>query len=272
MLRWNVSRCCTALQSVARVTLAPLARAFRRRSRSRRRWRPKRLIMSPVAAAAYLRVSTQQQDWKLQRDAVERAARARGDRIPKGLWFEEKKSGASIDRPALQKLRAAVRAGRVGRVYVFRIDRLTRSGIRDTLALVEEFRRAGAELVTVADGFDMSGPAADVVLAVMAWAAQMERQAIGERVRAAIVRVRSKGGRWGRPPVLAKKTLAKAADLLQRGESVRSVATLLRVPRSTLRDALEGGRKTPSKSGRKNLEESHAKKARAKRIVSRPAA
>ena len=43
-----------------------------------------------LAAAAYLRVSTTQQDWKLQRDAVTRAARARGDTIPKRLWFEEK--------------------------------------------------------------------------------------------------------------------------------------------------------------------------------------
>jgi len=195
--------------------------------------------MSPVAAAAYLRVSTHQQDWKLQRDAIARACKARGDRIPKSLWFEEKKSGASIERAALQKLRAAVRAGRVGRVYVFRIDRLTRSGIRDTLALVEEFRRGGAELVTIADGFDLSGPAAEVVLAVLAWAAQMERNAIGERIRAARVRVEAAGGRWGRPRKLDPATIDRAKELRKK-KSVRAVAVALKVPRSTLADALAG--------------------------------
>lgn len=190
------------------------------------------------AAAAYLRVSTQQQDLKLQRDAIARAARARGDRIAQ--WFEEKKSGASIARPALKELRGAVRAGRVGRVYVFRVDRLTRSGIRDTLDLVEEFRRAGAELVTVADGFDLQGPAGDVVLAVMAWAAQMERNAIGERIRAARKHVEASGGRWGRPRRIDPKTLAQARARARRGESLRDIAAALKVPRSTLADALAG--------------------------------
>ncbi len=191
-----------------------------------------------VSSAAYLRVSTNAQDWKLQRAAVARAAAARGDRIPKLLWFEEKKSGGTIARPVLQKLRDAVRAGRVGRVYVFRIDRLTRSGIRDTLALVEEFKRGGAELVSVADGFDLTGPGAEIVLAVMAWAAQMERSAIGERIKAARVKVEASGGRWGRPRRVDPATLTKARALAAKGKSVRAIAIALKVPRSTLHGAL----------------------------------
>jgi DNA invertase Pin-like site-specific DNA recombinase len=193
------------------------------------------------AAAAYLRVSTRQQDWALQRREIVRAAAARGDQIAKLLWFEEKASGRSIEREALKKLRAAVRAGKVRRLYVWRVDRLTRSGIRDTFHLVEEFRQHGAELVTVADGFDFSGPAADVVLAVMAWAAQMERNAISERIRAARARVEAEGGRWGRPRnvELDPKTLQRARRLRQT-RSLREVAAMLKVPRSTLGDALAG--------------------------------
>lgn len=190
------------------------------------------------SAAAYLRVSTTQQDWKLQRAAVTRAAAARGDRISKRWWFEEKKSGGTLERHELQKLRAAVRAGDVARIYVFRIDRLTRSGIRDTLGLVEEFRRGGAELVSIADGFDLTGPGAEIVLAVMAWAAQMERSAIGERIKAARVRVEAAGGRWGRPRRIDPTTLAKARELDRKGKSVRAIAVALKVPRSTLSDAL----------------------------------
>jgi DNA invertase Pin-like site-specific DNA recombinase len=195
--------------------------------------------MSPVATAAYLRVSTGKQDWKLQRDAIARACKARGDVIPKRLWFEDCKSGASIERPALQKLRAAVRAGSVGRLYIFRVDRLSRSGIRDTLALVDELRRGGCELVTLADGFDFNGPAAEVVLAVMAWAAQMERNAIGERIKAARVRIEAAGGRWGRPRSVDPATLERARKMRKK-KTLREVAAALKVPRSTLGDALAG--------------------------------
>jgi DNA invertase Pin-like site-specific DNA recombinase len=197
--------------------------------------------MSPVQAAAYLRVSTRQQGWELQRDAVMRAATARGDEIAD--FFEEKRSGSSRERPELDKLRAAVRAGAVGKIYVFRIDRLTRLGIRDTLGLLEEFRGAGARVVSVADGFDLNGPAGEVVAAVMAWAAQMERQALGERISAARDRVEAEGGRWGRPRRVDALTLAAARNMVEKqGLSLRVVAQRLKVPKATLQRALANGR------------------------------
>jgi DNA invertase Pin-like site-specific DNA recombinase len=192
-----------------------------------------------MAAAAYVRVSTGGQTVTAQRRALELAARARGDRIGARGWFSETASAGRLDRPALAALRAAVRAGRFSRVYVFRLDRLTRTGIRDTLALVEEFRRHGAELVSIADGFELGGPAADVVLAVLAWAAQMERAALGERIKAARARVEASGGRWGRPRRLDPATIARARKLRQR-LTLRETAAALKVPRSTLADALAG--------------------------------
>src|SRR5437899_12614608 len=54
-------------------------------------------------------------------------------------------------------------------------------GVRSPIASrsgVEELRTAGTELVTVADGIALDGPAAEVILAVMAWAAKMAHLAI----------------------------------------------------------------------------------------------
>ena len=134
-------------------------------------------------ATAYVRVSSRAQDDASQRSAIERAAAARGDTI--GEWFGEKKSARTMDRPELRRLRERARSGHVRRCYVFRLDRFSRSGIRDTFDLVEELRAHGVEIVSVADGFDLNGPAAEVVLAVLAWASRMERLAIGERIAAA---------------------------------------------------------------------------------------
>jgi DNA invertase Pin-like site-specific DNA recombinase len=57
--------------------------------------------------------------------------------------------------------------------------------LNQTFEVVEELRQTGAELVTVADGLTLDGPAAEITLAVIAWAAKMERFAINERIAAA---------------------------------------------------------------------------------------
>lgn len=83
------------------------------------------------------------------------------------------------------------------REWVKRAD--TRSGVRDTFEVIEELKAHGCEVVSVADGFDLAGPAAEVVLAVMAWAAKMERLAINERISASRERIESEGKNCGRP-------------------------------------------------------------------------
>ena len=173
----------------------------------------------------------------MQRTAVERAASLRGD--PLDAFYSEKASARTIDRPELERLRADVRARRVRRVYVFRLDRLTRTGIRDTFEIVEEMRDHEVELITVADGFDLTGPAAELVLAMMAWAAKMERLAINERIAAARDRVEARGGKWGRPRRMQDDLTMRAIEMQREGRSVRAIAVALKVPRSTIARAIK---------------------------------
>lgn len=185
-----------------------------------------------MTTAAYLRVSSKGQNLAMQRNAIAKAAGARSHRIVR--WYAEKVSAGLAQRPQLEVLRAAVRAGKVGRLYVWRLDRLSRRGIRETLDIVEELRSHGCELVTIADGFDLQGPAAEVVLAVLAWAAEMERRAIGERISAARERVLAAGGTWGRPRRMTTREIARARALADKGSSVREIAVALKVPRATV--------------------------------------
>lgn len=211
-----------------------------------------------VNAAAYVRVSSKAQDLAMQRAAIERAAAARGDTIVE--WFEEKASARTIDRPELNRLRAETQGGGVRKLYLYRLDRLARSGIRDTFEVVEELRRHGCELATVADGFSLEGPAAEVVLAVMAWAAQMERLAINERIAGARARFEEEGKPWGRPPRLTWEQRLEIGRRMLTGESVRAMAIAMKVPKSTvarevasqkvhIEKAIEYGRKTMAKQG-----------------------
>ena len=193
--------------------------------------------MGGMKTAGYLRVSSRAQDFATQRNAIERAAMARGDTITD--WRSEKRSGKLLARPELDRLRADVQAGSVRKLYVYRLDRLTRSGISDTLQVVEELHRHGCELVSVADGIDLQGPASEIVMVVMAWAAKMERLAINERISAARERVEAEGGKWGRPSRFSDGDRAKVLSLHQQGRSIRDIAIALKTPKSTVARALK---------------------------------
>jgi hypothetical protein len=80
----------------------------------------------------------------------------------------------------LMSVREAAQALGVCAAIVYRLVDSGELGIRDTFELVGELRCHGVEIVSVADGFDLNGPAAEIVLAVMNWPSKMERIAIGE--------------------------------------------------------------------------------------------
>ena len=65
---------------------------------------------------------------------------------PHHAYVDEGRSGASLTRPALERLRDAVATGEVDRVYVHAPDRLARRYAYQVL-LIEEFRRAAVDVV-----------------------------------------------------------------------------------------------------------------------------
>jgi site-specific DNA recombinase len=100
---------------------------------------------------------------------------------PDHAYVDEGYSGAGLVRPALERLRDAVAAGLVGRLYVHAPDRLARRYAHQVL-LVEEFRRAGTEVVFL--NRPIGGTAEDdLLLQVQGVIAEYERAKILERSR-----------------------------------------------------------------------------------------
>jgi len=186
--------------------------------------------------AAYVRVSSKAQDHATQRHAIEKESARRGDSIT--AWYAEKQSGKTLARPELHLLRQDAAAGRIGKLYLFKLDRLTRSGVADTFEVIKELREAKVEVVTVQDDFPMAGKTADLILAVMAWAAEVERLHIGERISAARERVEAKGGHWGRPQRMTPAQREDAEERRRKGQSLRRIAIALKLPRVTVWRAL----------------------------------
>ena len=101
-------------------------------------------------------------------------------------------SGASLDRPALQKLLDLVRAKKIDVVVVYKVDRLTRS-LADFAKLVELFDAHEVSFVSVTQSFNTTSSMGRLTLNVLLSFAQLEREVIGERVRDKVAASKRKG-------------------------------------------------------------------------------
>jgi DNA invertase Pin-like site-specific DNA recombinase len=101
-------------------------------------------------------------------------------------------SGGNMERPALQRLLADMRAGRIDIVVVYKVDRLTRS-LADFARLVELFDAQSVSFVSVTQQFNTTSSMGRLTLNVLLSFAQFEREVTGERIRDKIAASKKKG-------------------------------------------------------------------------------
>src|SRR5262252_664027 len=142
--------------------------------------------MSDVLAAIYARVSSEQQADEHTIDSQVAALRTRVTEDALQLaaereFLDEGYSGATLVRPALERLRDLIAAGGIDRLYVHSPDRLARRYAYQAL-LLDEFRAAGVEVVFLNRALGQS-PEDELLLQVQGMVAEYERAKILERSR-----------------------------------------------------------------------------------------
>jgi site-specific DNA recombinase len=142
--------------------------------------------MNSTQAALYARVSSAHQaeahTVASQVVALRERIAADGLPLPEALQFiDEGYSGATLVRPALERLRDVTAAGAVDRLYVHSPDRLARKYAYQVL-LVDEFQRAGVEVIFLNRELGRN-PEDDLLLQVQGMMAEYERAKIIERHR-----------------------------------------------------------------------------------------
>jgi len=132
-------------------------------------------------------------------------------------------SGATMGRPALQRLLADITAGRVDIVVVYKIDRLTRS-LADFAKIVEILDARSASFVSVTQQFNTTTSMGRLTFNVLLSFAQFEREVIGERIRDKIAASKQRG-MWmgGVPPLGYRVQDRKLVIIDSEAELVRSI-------------------------------------------------
>ncbi|HVA63487.1 MAG TPA: recombinase family protein [Terriglobales bacterium] len=157
-----------------------------------------------MRAAIYARVSTSKQEQEetiaSQVAALREAALARGLVIPPEQEFlDDGYSGATVERPALERLRDLAAEGGIAVLLVAAPDRLARQYAYQVVIL-EELQQAGCEVVFLNHGFGQS-PAEQMLLQMQGVFAEYERALIRERTRRGrLFAARAGRVNWGRAP------------------------------------------------------------------------
>jgi len=132
-------------------------------------------------------------------------------------------SGATMGRPALQRLLADITAGRVDIVVVYKIDRLTRS-LADFAKIVEILDARSASFASVTQQFNTTTSMGRLTLNVLLSFAQFEREVIGERTRDKIAASKKKGMWMGGVPPLGYRVQDRKLVIVEsEAELVRSI-------------------------------------------------
>jgi len=132
-------------------------------------------------------------------------------------------SGATLERPAVQRLMSDIDQGRVDVVVVYKIDRLTRS-LADFAKIVERFDKRNTSFVSVTQAFNTTSSMGRLTLNILLSFAQFEREVTAERIRDKFSASRKKGiYMGGNPPLGYDPKDRKLVVNRQEAETIRYI-------------------------------------------------
>lgn len=110
-------------------------------------------------------------------------------------------SGATLDRPALKRLKQRILEGDVKVVVINRLDRISRS-LSQFLELTEFFDQHGVSLVSVTQNFNTGDSMGRLMVQVIMSFAEFERSLIRDRVKERMQAAKRRGQFTGGRPIL----------------------------------------------------------------------
>lgn len=172
----------------------------------------------------YARVSTDDQNLSLQRDALNQSG---CERI-----FEDQISGAKSERLGLNEALEYARPGDT--IVVWRLDRLSRS-LKDLIEMVTLLESKEIGLRSLQEAIDTSSSSGKLIFHIFGALAEFERNLIRERTQAGLQAARARGRKGGRPKALDTDKRGLALKLYaEKRHTVVQICKMMGISKPTL--------------------------------------
>lgn len=190
--------------------------------------------------AAYIRVSTVEQNEGSQREAIRGWLKGNGIPEERVLWYTDTQTGDNLQRPGFERMRQAVFEGKVGTVVVFKLDRISRKQ-RDGINVLADWLEHGVRVVSVTQQMDFSGVVGGMVAGLLFAVAEMEQETRRERQAAGIELAKREGKYLGRKRGTFKADPGRARELREKGLSMAEIGNALGVSKMAVSRYLRQG-------------------------------
>lgn len=194
-----------------------------------------------MTIACYIRVSSIGQNAAGQKAEIRRWLKGQGIALKDVRWFEDKRTGKTLDRPGFDAMQEAVFMGEIKTVVVWRLDRLSRSQV-DGINTLADWCDKGIRFVSVTQQFDFNGTLGRTIAGLLWGIAELGLEAIKERQAAGIAAAKKAGvykqGKH-RPKGSTKADPRRAIELREQGIKKVEIARLMGVDRKTVNNYLK---------------------------------
>ena len=172
----------------------------------------------------YARVSTNEQNLDLQKDALEKAG---CEKI-----HTEQASGSRSSRPELDEVLNYLREGDT--LVVWRLDRLGRS-LKHLIEMINALEQKGIGFRSLTETIDTTTSGGKLIFHIFGALAEFERNLIRERTQAGLEAARKRGRKGGRPLSLDRKRAELAVKLYKGKEhSIKEICEMMGISKPTL--------------------------------------
>jgi len=185
-----------------------------------------------MSTAVYIRVSSPKGQ-KTDSQRAELEAWLKRHRMKAAQWYEDRDSATNMQREAFQELQAAIFAGKVTTVIVWKLDRLARS-LKEGVNVLADWCKRGVRVIAVTQQIDLSGPVGHLIASLLFGIAEMELQHSKERQAIGIALAKKRGLYTGRKTGTTKAAPARARALRKQKLTVPEIATALGVKQRTV--------------------------------------
>jgi DNA invertase Pin-like site-specific DNA recombinase len=182
----------------------------------------------------YARVSTNEQNLDLQRDALRKAG------VSAKHLYTDTITGTKAERPGLEAALSHLREGDT--LVVWRLDRLGRS-LKHLIETVTSLQEQHIAFKSITENIDTSTATGQLVFHLFGALAEFERNLIKERTLAGLQAARARGRQGGRPKLKASATTVTMAKKLYADQtnSICDICRTLQISRATLYRYLNTG-------------------------------
>jgi DNA invertase Pin-like site-specific DNA recombinase len=185
-----------------------------------------------MSTGVYVRVSSPKGQ-KTDSQRAELEAWLKRHRHKAVQWFEDRDSATNMQRDAFQKLQAAIFAGKVTTVVVWKLDRLARN-LKEGVDVLADWCKRGIRVIAVTQQIDLSGPVGHLIASLLFGIAEIELAHVKERQAIGIALARKRGIYGGRKSGTTKAAPARARGLKKQGLTVIEIAKALGVKERTV--------------------------------------